>query len=151
MINNYKEKNRKLLAEKSRKYYQDNKVELSIKQRDYYRTHKRPYSLYKERLKKWRETLKWRFSWSKNKFKKIWELTFDEYSNILKNNKCHYCNKELNKCWSGLDRKNPNWNYSFKNVVPCCKNCNIMKNNFLSYEEMLVVWKALQKYWNNNK
>ena len=143
----YKENNRELLAEKSRKYYQDHKEEVKIVSKKYYETHKRPYSAYKDRLKSWRETLKGRFSQSKSKMKEKWNLTFEEYQIILKDNECHYCGKELNKSGSGLDKKDPNGIYEVSNVVPCCKNCNIMKNNFLSYEEMVVVGKALKKYW----
>lgn len=143
----YKENNRELLAEKSRNYYKENRDKILKKQKEYYQTHKKPYSAYKDKLKEWRQTLKGRFSQAKSRIKEKWNLTFEEYEIIIKDNKCHYCGKELNKSGSALDKKDPNGIYEINNVVPCCKNCNIMKNNFLSYEEMMVVGKALKKYW----
>lgn len=72
---------------------------------------------------------------------------FDEYS-LLVQSECHYCGKALNATGSGLDRKDNKYGYTASNVVPCCKNCNIMKNNFLTYNEMVVVSEALRRYRN---
>jgi hypothetical protein len=62
---------------------------------------------------------------------KDFELTEEEF-NVLKSPNCHYCNINYNN--SGIDRKDNNIGYVFKNCVPCCKICNIAKAS-LGYEE----------------
>jgi hypothetical protein len=49
----------------------------------------------------------------------------------LVNSNCYYCGDENSK---GIDRIDSNDNYYLENVVPCCRICNFMKNNF-SIEE----------------
>ena len=54
--------------------------------------------------------------------------------NIIKyiDSNCYYCNDNNSK---GIDRVDNNKGYTINNCVPCCKFCNIMKNNY-SIEEM---------------
>ncbi len=44
----------------------------------------------------------------------------------LINSNCYYCNFDEGNI--GIDRLNNNLGYSIKNIVPCCKICNYMKN-----------------------
>jgi hypothetical protein len=74
-------------------------------------------------------------------------LDIATYSTLIQS-RCHYCDGVLNETGSGLDRVDNTKGYSVDNVVPCCKNCNVMKNSFLTYDEMLVVMKALKEYRN---
>jgi len=79
-----------------------------------------------------------RFSQSKYRAKKrgiIFTLTFDQFSNLIKQ-PCFYCKSKPNSNTTGfwLDRLNNKKGYITNNVVPCCKICNVMKNN-LSFNE----------------
>ena len=79
-------------------------------------------------------------------------LTFLQFARICKTQAaCHYCKTVVqrpmhNVTRSGqkfystyLDRVDATKGYSASNVVTCCASCNFSKNNFISYEEMLVL------------
>lgn len=79
---------------------------------------------------------------------KKWEfsLTKEEFKNIVLQD-CHYCGSKpvmhhTSRSYNGLfisngiDRKDSKNGYVVENCLPCCKHCNIMKNN-MSYEEFL--------------
>lgn len=55
-------------------------------------------------------------------------LSESEYLELRKN-KCFYCTQELNPTGVGLDRIDSLKGYEAGNVVPCCKYCNLMKND----------------------
>ena len=79
-----------------------------------------------------------------------WTISFDEFKTIV-SNLCHYCNKPIiNSSGYNLDRKDNNKSYDIDNVVCCCMRCNRIKNKFLSYEEMVIVGRALQEFWKQN-
>ncbi len=77
-----------------------------------------------------------------------WGISLDEFKELTAQ-KCHYCQKPPANCYrkvfvyNGLDRKNNSAGYSLSNVVPCCRDCNYMKGDQLSYEEMLVAMTAV--------
>ena len=48
--------------------------------------------------------------------------------------------------YNGIDRKDPKIGYIFENCVPCCGSCNTIKNDVLTYDEMIVVMKTLLEY-----
>lgn len=50
---------------------------------------------------------------------------------------CHYCGGDLQHTGSGLDRKDPQGDYSAANVVPCCHRCNTLKQHRGSYADGL--------------
>lgn len=67
-------------------------------------------------------------------------LTFEDFLRLSSQN-CYYCNDEPNNLcktrnklfgedikYNGLDRVNNNIGHMLNNVVPCCKQCNIMKS-----------------------
>lgn len=68
----------------------------------------------------------------------VWEIPLENYKNLIAQN-CHYCDGELNPTGCGLDRKNNEVGYLLTNVVPCCRQCNTVKNHFFSYEDMLLL------------
>lgn len=72
----------------------------------------------------------------------IWDIRLDEYDKLIKNN-CYYCNTEEIGFSCGLDRVDSNGDYSVSNVVTCCGDCNKLKNNILSKNEMVEVIKLL--------
>jgi hypothetical protein len=63
------------------------------------------------------------------------DLTIDQYKNLIDNN-CIYCIGPLPKSGAGLDRIDNNKGYTIDNVVPCCRNCNVLRSNLLTKEEM---------------
>jgi hypothetical protein len=83
------------------------------------------------------------------------------------NKKCHYCEvleKELPESFRKvsvsrngtinrltIDRKNNNIGYIITNLVLACAQCNRMKGEFLSYEEMLQVGSIIKNKWKNEK
>ncbi len=68
-----------------------------------------------------------------------WELTEQEYYDISQKD-CYYCGalpsqvkkgqgNGLDFIYNGLDRLDSSRQYAISNVVPCCRTCNIAKNN----------------------
>lgn len=72
-----------------------------------------------------------------------WGVIENEYASLM-SQKCHYCGGELNLTGVGLDRKQNDLGYVRDNVVPCCKQCNVVKNNFFTYEEMMFLSPVLE-------
>jgi hypothetical protein len=91
-------------------------------------------------LKERRRTSEKRFIKEKNRLKEKWFLTFDEWYALIGNNICHYCHGPLHDSGTALDRKDNTKFYILDNVVPCCIVCNRMKNQYISYEEMVLIW-----------
>ena len=78
--------------------------------------------------------------------RKGFELTKEEFRDITKQN-CHYCGIEPHQIsktqsgngvyiYNGIDRANSSKGYTLENSVPCCKLCNVAKNN-MTREEFL--------------
>lgn len=68
----------------------------------------------------------------------IWDISLETFGSLL-SLPCHYCGGELNPTGCGLDRRENATGYTESNVVPCCKQCNVVKNCFFSYEEMMLL------------
>jgi hypothetical protein len=84
---------------------------------------------------------------SKNRAKRKgieWQIDEDTFSRLI-SQQCHYCGGELGISGVGLDRKEPKGGYVFSNVVSCCRQCNIVKNDHFSYEEMMLLSLVLTK------
>lgn len=61
-------------------------------------------------------------------------LSFETYRELTKL-PCYYCNMEINdKNGIRLDRIDSNRGYILQNVVPCCKRCNVAKNDMTIHE-----------------
>ena len=73
-----------------------------------------------------------------------WAVVEDEYTSLI-SQPCHYCKGPLNDSGVGLDRKSNTTGYTSDNVVPCCRQCNIVKNNFFTYEEMMLLAPVLER------
>lgn len=73
-------------------------------------------------------------------------LSFDEYSNIIKN-KCYYCDDKLSSTREiagfGIDRLNNNIGYEINNCVSCCSFCNKLKMDQLTPEQAKQAVKAI--------
>ena len=78
-------------------------------------------------------------------------LTFEEFLAFIKIEACHYCDQQV--VWTSrgtprptnLDRKDSSVGYTRENCVVCCPECNRIKSDKYSYEEMLVIGKLLKK------
>lgn len=56
------------------------------------------------------------------------EISFDEYREIVKGQKCFYCGTDLyGRCGHKIDRLDNRLGYLKSNVVPCCSDCNCSK------------------------
>lgn len=89
------------------------------------------------------------------KHKKTNTFTFEQFVNVIKNNKnCHYCKSEV--YWTehniskngesyNLDRKNNALGYDLENCVVCCWKCNESKKDNYSYDEWYLMTKHFRK------
>ncbi len=59
----------------------------------------------------------------------------------LLNRHCVYCGYPS----TGLDRIDNTLGHSIENCVPCCKECNIARNDLFTSEEMLIIGKAIKQ------
>lgn len=73
-------------------------------------------------------------------------ITKDQYILLVDNQVCHYCSGNLPRTGAGLDRLDSSKGYNVGNVVPCCEQCNTIKADWLTHDEMIVVMKALLSY-----
>ncbi len=88
-------------------------------------------------------------------------LTYEEFLEFTKVSECHYCGSHISwtdhnqgrgNARTNLDRKDNDQGYSKENCVVACIICNRIKNNYLSYEDMMKLSPVLrgilpQKNW----
>lgn len=87
------------------------------------------------------------FVWRAAKKGQAVDLSFEDWTKLITNADCHYCGEKItHKSGCSLDRKDSDLGYSLDNVVPCCVSCNRMKNNILTYEEMVYVMSLLVEF-----
>jgi len=83
------------------------------------------------------------------------ELVFDLSNEELLefwNQPCHYCHQSiLHQTGIGLDRKDNTLGYVKGNVLPCCGDCNYVRSDVLTVEEMEVAMNAVLKFRNGDK
>lgn len=97
---------------------------------------------------RYKQSFKGRYAYLKKECKrrkKDLEINVEQYIEIVKLNECHYCGSELPKQGSGIDRKDSSIGYLIDNVVSCCYACNKIKNDTLTYNEMIEVAKLLKE------
>lgn len=73
------------------------------------------------------------------------DLPFLEYEKIVAN-PCFYCGGDLSRIGHGLDRIDPDFGYIRGNVRPCCKRCNLAKNDMKEKEFHQWLTRVLS-YW----
>jgi hypothetical protein len=122
----YREKNKEKFLKKERAQREKNKEKVN------------------EAHRKYRRTLRGRFAERKKKCSQTgrsFTLSFEEYSKIV-SDPCYYCNYNFGKpveAGCGLDRLNSNLGYDLGNVVSCCKDCNTVKSDLITPDEMKAV------------
>jgi len=90
------------------------------------------HSRYKKRAL---EKLHVEFSLSKNEFNQIIEQS------------CYMCgrNSDFKNNVNGIDRIDNKQGYTLKNCLPCCNDCNKLKNEFALKDVMRKIWKTIIK------
>lgn len=87
-------------------------------------------------------------------------LTYEDFLSFTKITKCHYCKSDIvwmmygtNRTSSAyyLDRKINESGYSKENCVVCCTNCNKVKSNHMSYDEMIKLGPSLKNIWKSRQ
>lgn len=82
-------------------------------------------------------------------------LTLEEFIEFTKIKTCHYCDRQV--VWAprggrgatNLDRKDGSKGYARENCVVCCGECNRIKSDEYSYDEMILIGKFLKKLRRN--
>lgn len=64
-----------------------------------------------------------------------WSIGREQFYDLIKS-VCFYCGGPLPETASGLDRLDNLLGYEFFNVKPCCRPCNVAKNNIFTADEM---------------
>lgn len=88
----------------------------------------------------------------------FFNLNYEEFLILIKDKKCHYCDKNLifNKHTRDddsnyvsrayqLDKKDPLQGYNVDNCVTCCWECNRLKSNVYTYDEFLKIGNFLKE------
>jgi hypothetical protein len=79
------------------------------------------------------------------------ELSFEEFVVVI-GLECYLCGKEFADGHSnGIDRINNKDGYKFGNILPCCGDCNYMKNKFQIDEFIYKIYKIYTKNKNLEK
>lgn len=75
------------------------------------------------------------------------DLDFETYCIILEDG-CHYCDRDPlgSKGGGGLDRVDNDEGYYYENVLPCCGDCNVVRQDVLTVEEMEVAMQAVLEF-----
>ena len=68
------------------------------------------------------------------------DLTQDDFINVFKA-KCVYCGYLA----TGFDRKDNSIGHTKLNCVPCCKECNVLRMDNFSHEEMFIIGQSIKK------
>jgi len=74
----------------------------------------------------------------------VFSLSEQDYNIIVKGDSCYYCNGPLSDAGAGIDRMDSTRGYTLDNCVPCCGECNDLKGNLLSPDEMMVVVRTIK-------
>lgn len=82
------------------------------------------------------------------------KLTYKQFLEFTKIKNCVYCGSEIirhatKSHASFLDRKDSSGPYIKSNCVVCCANCNRIKTDILTYDEMRAAMQAVLKVRNN--
>ena len=100
---------------KSTKAYENNEHQKAYRKKYYNETRSafwRRYSVLKAAAKK---------------FKRQFELSLEQYTELVRNGSCSYCGKNLPKMGAGIDRRDNKFGYILENVLACCERCNESK------------------------
>ena len=82
----------------------------------------------------------------------ITDLSYDDFVEMIKTSKCHYCNHDVKwfphtKNGNGKEIKGARAYH----CVPCCWTCNRLKSNVFTYEEFKEVGLLISKFRKNRE
>ncbi len=129
----YQQKNKKKIKERDKKYRRQNRDKINKQKRNY------------------RKTIKGRYVHAKilARVRKLsWDISFEDYSQLIKNVCYYHHSHNLSQTGIGLDRINNSLGYSIDNVLPCCPTCNINRGNRYTVEEWKIMITALENFRN---
>ena len=115
-LKQYALENKEELAVYQREYAEENKEELAEYHKNWYQNHIRSF---KEKF--------YQLNSSAGRRNLIVEITFEQYYELVKANRCQFCSNELPKRGYGVDRLDNVKGYLVGNVAPCCWDCNTRK------------------------
>lgn len=104
----------------------------------------------REYARKTASNVRYRYDRLKARAKRLgrkFRIAYEKYKAMIEAG-CFYCGKSLMDGKGGnLDRvNNSNRNYTTLNVVPCCEDCNNLKNYQLTKDETKYVVGVLKRY-----
>ena len=73
----------------------------------------------------------------------VCDLDADWYEQNIQGKSCEYCGDKSRGV--GCDRIDNLLGHTKANVVPCCLECNIIRGNRFSYDEMLIIGEGIRK------
>lgn len=84
-----------------------------------------------------------------------WGLSLEEF-HALTSGRCFYCSrppqqKSRSYTYNGIDRVNNRQGYIAANCVTACKECNFIKGDRLTQDEMKIVGEALAEFRSKKK
>lgn len=91
--------------------------------------------------------------------KKKCDVSFEDFLEFTKTDKCHYCDEPIkwascrlkaNGSKYNLDRKDNDQDYLKINLVVCCWPCNERKKHLFTYEQFVQIGKLI-KNWNKGR
>ena len=115
------------LANYKREWRKKNKDKVRISQDKYYKKNKH-LVLFKDYVRR-----------DKNKNLEN-DLTLEWLENNIFNKSCIYCGRKIN---IGYDRKDNNLGHTKDNVMPCCWDCNRIRGDMFSIDQMILIGKFL--------
>lgn len=104
----------------------------------------------KKHIRKLRTSPRYRYSSLQTRCKRenrVFSISYKTYVKKLTAG-CYYCGADMSdEIGGGMDRRNNNNpKYTARNLVACCSDCNKVKSDRLTEQEMLVAMKAVNKY-----
>lgn len=108
----------------------------------------------REYMKRTSTNIRYRYDRLKARAKRLgrkFRIAYNKYKQMIESG-CYYCGASLLDAKGGnLDRvNNNNRNYTTLNVVPCCEDCNNLKNYQLTKDETKYVIIMLKRFRSRN-
>lgn len=140
------QRNKDKVCARHRKYREDNLERCKQMVRDNYKKVKEENP---EVIKKRAQSIKGRYSKLKAGAKKRGvevSISREEFENIIKGNKCYYCDAEIESTYGHtLNRIDNNKGYDVDNVKQCCSYCNYIMLDFTIEDLETRVYKIIPR------
>lgn len=138
----WNEENKEARKKWDKKYREKNKEVIKEKSKNYYEEHK-------ETVRKYNRSIKGKYVQLKKSAKSRgleMQISFEEYKEIIKENKCYYCDASIeNVAGSSLNRVDNAKGYLLSNVKPCCYICNVIMSDFTKKQLENRFYKILER------